>query len=33
MIDTGAARNSIKQKVLNVDVPINKQNVLKHSKK
>ena len=29
MIDTGAARNLIKQKVLNLEVPINKQNVLK----
>ena len=29
MIDTGAARNSIKQKVLNPEVPINSQNVLK----
>ena len=29
MIDTGAPRNLIKQKVLNLEVPINKQNVLK----
>ena len=29
MIDTGAVRNLIKQKVLNPDVPINSQNVLK----
>ena len=29
MIDTGAARNLIKQKVLNPEVPINSQNVLK----
>ena len=29
MIDTGAARNLIKQKVLNPRVPINSQNVLK----
>ena len=28
-IDTGAARNLIKQKILNPDVPKNKQNVLK----
>ena len=28
-IDTGAARNSIKQNVLNPEVPINSQNVLK----
>ena len=29
MIDTVAVRNLIKQKVLNLDVPINKENVLK----
>ena len=29
MIDTGAARNLIKQRVLNREVPINSQNVLK----
>ena len=29
MIDTGAARNSIKQKVFNPEVPMNSQNVLK----
>ena len=29
MIDTGAARNFIEQKVLNPEVPINSQNVLK----
>ena len=29
MIDTGAAQNLIKKKVLNPDVPINKQNILK----
>ena len=29
MINTGAARNLIKQKVLNPEVPINSQNVLK----
>ena len=29
MIDTDAARNSIKQKFLNPEVPINSQNVLK----
>ena len=29
MIDTGAARNLIKQKILNPEVPINSQNVLK----
>ena len=29
MIDTGAARNLIKQKVLKLEVPINSQNVLK----
>ena len=29
MIDTGAARNLIKQKVLNPEVPINRENVLK----
>ena len=29
MIDTDAARNLIKQKILNSDVPINKKNVLK----
>ena len=29
MIDTGAARNLIKEKVLNPEVPINSQNVLK----
>ena len=29
MIDTGAAQNLIKQKVLNPEVPINSQNVLK----
>ena len=29
MIDTVAARNLIKQKVLNPEVPINSQNVLK----
>ena len=29
MINTGAARNLIKQKVLNLKVPINSQNVLK----
>ena len=29
MIDTSAARNLIKQKVLNPEVPINSQNVLK----
>ena len=29
MIDTGAARNLLKQKVLNPEVPINSQNVLK----
>ena len=29
MIDTGAARNLIKQKVHNPEVPINSQNVLK----
>ena len=29
MIDTGAARNLIKQKVLNPEVPINSHNVLK----
>ena len=28
MIDTGAARNLIKQKVLSPEVPINSQNVL-----
>ena len=30
-IDTGSARNLIKQKVLNAEVPINSQNVLKHT--
>ena len=30
MIDTGTARNLIKQKVLNPEVPLNSQNVLKH---
>ena len=29
MIDTGAARNLIKQKVLYPEVPINSQNLLK----
>ena len=29
MIDTGAAQNLIKQKILSPDVPINKQNILK----
>ena len=29
MIDTGAIRNLIKQKILNPDIPINKQNVFK----
>ena len=29
MINTAAARNLIKQKVLNAEVPINSQNVLK----
>ena len=29
MIDTGVARNYIKQKVVNPEVPLNKQNVLK----
>ena len=28
LIDTGSARNLIKQKILNPDVPINEQNVL-----
>ena len=31
MIDTGAARNLIKQTVLNPEVRINSQNVLKHT--
>ena len=29
MIDTGAARNLIKQMVLNPEVPINNENVLR----
>ena len=33
MIDTGAARNLIKQKVFNLEVPINSQNVLNQNQK